>query len=37
VIERNDMKRNVKVLKNFLMKQGYSPEEIENYLRQKEG
>jgi hypothetical protein len=29
------MKRNVKVLKEFLTKQGYSPEEIEQYLAKK--
>lgn len=32
VLERNDMKRNVQALKEFLQKQGYNPEEIEQYL-----
>jgi hypothetical protein len=29
------MRRNVKALKDFLMKQGYSEEEIERYLEDK--
>lgn len=35
MLERNEMKRNVKVLKNFLTKQGYTPEQIEDYLQKK--
>ncbi|CDW85127.1 UNKNOWN [Stylonychia lemnae] len=35
VLERNEMKRNVKALKDFLMKQGYSEDEIEKYLEDK--
>jgi len=29
------MKRNVKALKDFLMKQGYAEDEIERYLEDK--
>ena len=32
VLERNEMRRNVKALKDFLLKQGYSEEELEQYL-----
>lgn len=32
VLERNEMRRNVEVLKNFLTKQGYTPEQVAEYL-----
>lgn len=32
VLERNEMCRNVKVLKDFLNKQGYTPEQVESYV-----
>jgi hypothetical protein len=35
VLERNEIRRNVKALKDFLVKQGYSEEEIEKYVNDK--
>ena len=32
-MERNELQRNIKCLKEFLTKQGYSPQEIEDYLK----
>ena len=35
MLERNEMRRNVKALRDFLLKQGYSPEEIDDYVNGK--
>lgn len=35
VLERNEMKRNVKALKDFLVSQGYTPQQIEQFLEDK--
>ena len=35
VLERNEMRRNVKALRDFLMKQGYSAEDIDEYVNGK--
>lgn len=35
MIERNEMRRNVKALRDFLQGQGYSPDDINEYLARK--
>ena len=35
MLERNEMRRNVKALKDFLKKQGYSEEHIDKFLEDK--
>jgi len=35
VLERNEVRRHVKALKDFLGTQGYSEEDISNYLSKK--
>lgn len=34
-MERNEMRRNVKALRDFLLKQGYTEEQIDKYLEEK--
>jgi hypothetical protein len=35
VLERNEVRRHVKALKDFLGTQGYTPDDIEGYLSKK--